>query len=78
MAHTHRKAFPNLQAYFEAPGAPSQGEFAARVKMSESFLSEILSGKSRPGFLLALRIAEKANIPVESLAAGSAHAAQRS
>ena len=61
-----RKAYPTLRAYLEAEGV-AQREFAKTVKVSEPMLSQILSGGRCPSLALAVRIAQEANIPVESL-----------
>ena len=66
--HKQRRAYPNLRAFFDAPEAPAQGVFAARVPISQSFLSEIVSGKSQPSLHAAIRIAALAHVPIESLA----------
>jgi transcriptional regulator with XRE-family HTH domain len=63
-----RRIYPDLQSYlddFTAAGG-LQSEFAARMGMSEGYLSDIKQRRVRPGFKLAKRLADECNIPLES------------
>lgn len=64
----HRKAYPNLSKFLEdlTRQGRTQGDFAAEIGISEGHLSDIKTGRRRPGFALAKVIADTANIPLES------------
>ncbi len=59
-----------LREYFDA-GIESQRSFAARLAISPSHLCRIVAGDKLPSLPVAVRIAEAAGIPVESLLASS-------
>lgn len=61
-----RRAYSNLSQYFEKTG-DTQQSLAERVGVAQSHISRIVNGSAEPSLELALRIAEFANIPVESL-----------
>lgn len=61
-----RRAYRSLAEYFEKTGE-LQEDFAAALDISAGYVSLIAAGKRRPSLTLALLIAEKANIPIESL-----------
>lgn len=61
-----RRAYSNLSQYFEKTGETQQA-FAERVGVAQPHISRIVNGASEPSLELALRIANEANIPVESL-----------
>ena len=46
----------------------SQGELAKLLKISQSHLSNILSGHRRASLVVTLRISETTNVPVEVVA----------
>jgi len=55
-----------LAQYLEKSGE-SQTAFARRIGVSQSYISRIANGIQNPPLDLALRIADLANIPIESL-----------
>lgn len=59
-------AHSKLRQYFEA-GTETQKDFAARLGISQAHLSRIVSGAAAPSLAVAVRIADAAGIPVESL-----------
>lgn len=61
-----RKAYPTLKAFFDGTQIP-QYEIAKRAGIVESHLSMIMNGERTPSLPLALKLAQIANIPVESL-----------
>lgn len=61
-----RRAFPNLRAYRVASGDKNQ-DMAREMGIAPSFMSMIISGDRRPGLVLALKIANRYNVPLESL-----------
>ncbi len=61
-----RRAYSNLASYFEQSGDTQQA-FADALGISQSHISRICKGFVEPSLDLALRIAAKANIPVETL-----------
>lgn len=61
-----RRAYPTLQAFFDETGTP-QFVVAKRLKITQGHLSLILSGERTPSLPLALRLAQLANVPVETL-----------
>lgn len=61
-----RRTYPNLRAFLDASGQ-SQAEFAAQIGLSQGYLSRLIRGLQQPPLDLALRIAQAARIPVESL-----------
>lgn len=69
-----RKAYATLQDFFNGNPDLAQHTFAKRLNITQGHLSLILSGERTPSLPLALKIAAKANIPVESLV-GKLHAA---
>lgn len=66
MVKTKRSQRATLAGYLEA-SKTSQVAFARELGISESFVSEILSGHKFPGRRLALRIADTYGIPLASL-----------
>lgn len=67
-----RKAYASLNDYFTATGE-RQNVFAKKARITQAHLSCILSGLRTPSLPVALRIANLANVPVESLL-GKVHA----
>lgn len=63
----------NLREHLDQSGETQQ-EFAARVGVTQSYVSRILAGERVPSLQLALRIANAAEIPVASLVDTSAQA----
>ena len=61
-----RRAYPNLRAYFEATDTTHQW-FAELVGVSRVTITDIANRREQPSLPLALKIAELANVPVESL-----------
>jgi transcriptional regulator with XRE-family HTH domain len=62
----HRRAYPNLEVFLRKSGV-SQRALAKRVGVDETYISHIRSGRRVPSLGIAAKIAEKANIPIESL-----------
>jgi DNA-binding XRE family transcriptional regulator len=60
------RTYPNLQAYFRGEGA-TQGALAHELGISQALLSMIKWGLREPDLALALRIAERCRVPLESL-----------
>ena len=61
-----RSRFETLAAYMAASGR-SQTEVAAELGISTSYLSMILSHRRYPSGTVAMRIAERYRVPLESL-----------
>lgn len=61
-----RRSYSSLKAFLAQTGT-TQEVFAARLGIRQSQLSKYVTGKQRPRLDIALRIAELANIPIESL-----------
>lgn len=63
-----RKIYPDFQSYLEdfTRAGGLQSEFAARMGISEGYLSDIKSRRARPGFLLAKRLADECGVPLEA------------
>jgi transcriptional regulator with XRE-family HTH domain len=57
----------NLSDAFKATGM-SQEQFAAALGISQSYLSRLMARRMAPSLRLAVRIASRAGVPVESLA----------
>lgn len=62
----HRRPYPNLQMFLDKSGV-SQRALARRVGVNPSYISLIIGGRRVPSLRLAAKIAEEANIPIESL-----------
>lgn len=67
MARRKRRTYPDLSAFFDDAGAPSQAVFAARIGKSQSYISKVRNGAIEPNLTDALVIAKEAGIPLESL-----------
>lgn len=61
-----RKIFRDLDAYLTETGT-TQAELAARLGVSQTCISLIRSKKRAPRPRLAMKIAEEARIPLDSL-----------
>lgn len=61
-----RRAYSNLSQYFEKTGETQQA-FADRLGVAQPHISRIVNGASAASLELAVRIANEANIPIESL-----------
>jgi len=61
------KRYRDLNDYLTSTET-TQAEFAARVGVQQAAISRYANGVQVPSLVLALRIAEEANIPIESLA----------
>lgn len=66
MKNRVRRVYANLRAWMEATGR-NQAEAAAELGISVPFFNQLLSGARQPALDRALDIAQKANVPVESL-----------
>lgn len=62
-----RRVYPNLTAYFKGNPGESAFEIAHELGISPAFLSMIKWGERQPGLALALRMAERFQVPLESL-----------
>lgn len=62
----HRRAYPNLEMFFRKSGV-SQATLAKRVGVDPTYISLIRGGHRVPSLPIAAKIAEQANIPIESL-----------
>jgi transcriptional regulator with XRE-family HTH domain len=62
----HRRAYPNLEMYLRKSGV-SQRAFAKRVGVDPTYISLIRNGHRVPSLKMAAKIAEEANVPIESL-----------
>jgi transcriptional regulator with XRE-family HTH domain len=60
------KTYRNLAAFLRGTHL-TQEAFAAQVDVAPSFISMLVRGERQPSLPVALRIAERARIPVESL-----------
>lgn len=63
-----RRVYPDLKAFLEdyARQGGLQSDFAARMGMSEGYLSDLKNGRVRPSLSLAVKLAEEAGVPIES------------
>ena len=68
-----RARYPNLRVFLEKSGK-TQSEFASELGIAQSSVSLMVNGKRVPGLSLALRIAEVASVPVESLVSAAEEA----
>lgn len=66
----------SLRACLDKTGE-SQAEFARRIGVSKSYMSELLSGGKTPSLSLALKIADatRGSVPVEAWASATRPAA---
>ncbi len=64
-----KRAYPDVRAYLEEirRQGRTQNEIAAALGISVSYLSDIKQGRYQPSLDLAIRIAELANVPIESM-----------
>jgi len=63
-----RRVYPNLRAFLEAnKGELLAGDLADELGCSMSEISMIKWGTRQPKLELALKIAERCNVPLESL-----------
>ena len=60
------RVYASLSAFLHGEHL-TQDAFARRVGIVPSYISMMLSGERTPSLTLALRIARKAHIPIESL-----------
>jgi transcriptional regulator with XRE-family HTH domain len=68
------KRYQSLADFLEKTET-TQADFAARVGVKQAAISRFVHGARTPSLPLALRIAEAANIPVESLLTSGTEAA---
>lgn len=61
-----RRVYPNLRAFFRDSGETQQ-QIADELGISYPSISMIKSGLRQPTLELALRIASRCNVPLESL-----------
>lgn len=61
-----KRAYRSLAKFLDGTGT-RQDEFARQLGVSSAYVSMIARGLRRPSLTLALRIAEAANVPIESL-----------
>ena len=62
------KVYPNLRAYLDDLGRQgiTQADFAAKMDMSEGYLSDLKHGRVRPSLALADRLSRECGVPIES------------
>ena len=60
------RIYPDLETFFEQT-ATLQEDFAERIGISASYMSRIKNKLAQPPLDLALKIANEAHIPLESL-----------
>ena len=62
------KVYPHLRAYLDdlALSGGTQADFAARMEMSEGYLSDLKNGRVRPSLALAKRLSDECGVPIES------------
>lgn len=60
------RIYPNLGAFLKDSRITHEA-FAAEMGIASSYVSMLVNGERTPSLPLALRIAERANIPLESL-----------
>lgn len=61
-----RKPFPSLRAFFDQTGI-RQADIAADLGISESYMSNIVSGKRTPSAKLLLDLSAATNVPAEAI-----------
>jgi transcriptional regulator with XRE-family HTH domain len=64
--YKRRGPFLSLRAFFERTGR-HQRDIAADVGISESHLSNIVSGKRTPSLAIAKALSQLTNVPIESI-----------
>ena len=62
-----RRVYPNLRAYFKDHPEESAYQIAKDVECSPAYLSMIKWGQRQPALDLALRLANRCHVPLESL-----------
>jgi len=62
-----RRVYPDLSAYFSDNDDERLTHVAVELDCSPAYLSMIKSGDRQPALPLALRIAKRCNVPLESL-----------
>jgi len=62
-----RRVYPNLIAFFKANPDIAGQDLAREFGISFAYMSMIKWGTRQPTLPLALRIAERCNVPLESL-----------
>lgn len=66
MGTESKRAYRNLIEFFEKTGT-TQEELAAELGISSPYMSMIANGRRQPALDLALKIVERANVPLETL-----------
>jgi transcriptional regulator with XRE-family HTH domain len=61
------RVYPHLRAYFKDKLNPTATEIADELGISYAFLSQIKWGERQPQLALALKIADRCHVPLESL-----------
>lgn len=69
------RIYPDLETFFDQT-ATKQEDFAERLGISASYMSRIKNRLAQPTLDLAIRIANEARVPVESLISVANEAAQ--
>lgn len=63
-----RGPFPSLRAFFDQTGE-RQSDLAADLGISESHMSNLVSGKRRPSYRIATALSRLANVPFDAFGA---------
>jgi DNA-binding XRE family transcriptional regulator len=61
-----RRVYPNLRAYF-ADNEETQAQVADELEISYAYMSMLKWGTRQPDLKLALKLAQRCNVPLESL-----------
>lgn len=62
----HRRAYPDLKTFLKKTGT-SQRAFAEQIGVDPAYVSYLVHGQREPSLTMAAKIAQAANIPIESL-----------
>lgn len=62
-----RRVYPNLLAYFKGNPDVTQTQIADELKISTAYVSMLKWGLRQPPLDLALKIADRCSVPLESL-----------
>ncbi len=63
----HRRTYPNLRRFLRETET-TQKTLASRVGVDQSTIAHILSGRRKPSWTLAKKLAKVANVPLDSVA----------
>lgn len=61
-----KRPFATLRDFFDQTGT-RQSDIAADLDISEAHMSNIVSGKRRPNVVLALKLSELTNVPIDAI-----------